>query len=268
MIKKEELQFTKNNGMYIPFPGADYAYDAINRLSYALAVFKKNYENKEFNVLLSNGEDLVFKIDSRNLAYLLGIDYKRIITNKEFLYDILEFNENEVINSYSLISKIIENADKVIEHDELGINPILNYYSIMIRTTCFIKMPSFDKFKFGVINFNKYIYENNFRKKFYPRSNKFLLIPTDEELIQFCMIGLNKYKNSETLVPETLMLPTHFEKILYQQELLIPEEILIHDVYDYERINATNENKRNILNLYKSIILMYNTKSKIKTKTK
>ena len=268
MIKKEELQFTKNNGMYVPFPGVDYAYDAINRLSYALAVFKKNYENKEFNVLLSNGEDLVFKIEDKNLAHLFGIDYRRIVANKEFLCDILEFDEKEAINSYTLINRIIDNADKVIEHDEQGINLILNYYNIMIRTTLFIKMPTFDKFRFGVINFNRYKYENCFEKKFYPKSNKFLLIPTDEELVQFCLIGLNRYNNSNALYPETFMLPSNFQNYLYKQELLMPEEILIHDVYDYERINATNENKRNILNLYKSLISMYNTRSRIKTKTK
>ena len=266
MINKEELQYASKSSISVPYPGDDYAYDTINRLSYALMMFKKRYEDKRIHLLLNNGEGLSFEIRSKNLAHLFGIDYRELTTNpvmKPLLSSVLGFGEKEVINSYELISRIIENADKVIEYDENHFHKILNYYKVMVKTTCFIKMSAFDKFNFGVINFDKRTYEKTVGKSFYPNASKYLLLPMDEELVQFCMLGLVYDKYSGMMVPETFMTPTIFHRYFIRQEFLLPKEIVIDGNNEFKHAVASREDKKQLLNIYKSIILTYKTNSTI-----
>ena len=271
MIKREKLYYINKPAIDAPYPTDDYAYDTINQISYALALFRRKYEGKKYSLLLSNNQEIVFEIEKKNLAHLLGVDYKNITTNpliKPLLNSVLGFNKNEVIDSYMLLEKIVENADKVIEHDENHDNKIMNYYRIMIKTMCFNKLSNFDKFDFGIINFNRKTYENSINRNFLPSSNKFLLIPTDEEEMPFYLFGLLKEKDSNVMVPETIIAPINFYNYIYKQEFLLPEELIIDDKDSSSVLLPTKKDKLQLLYLYRSIIETYNTNSTVETKIK
>ena len=48
MIKKEDIIHINKKASQTPFAGYDFAYDAINQLSYALMLFRKKYEDKRY----------------------------------------------------------------------------------------------------------------------------------------------------------------------------------------------------------------------------
>ena len=266
MISRQELQYVSDFARKTPYPGDDYAYEVINRLSRALLIFKKKYDGKKYSLILSNGEEICFEIKNKNLAHLLGIDFKWISTSeymKPLLYSVLGFNENESFNAYSILTRIVENGDKVIANDEVNFNKFLNYYKVMIKTSCFETLSDFNEFNFGVVNFDKTIFENSFGNKFLPSSNKFVFSQNDEALIPYCMMGLTSDNGEETMIPETILAPTNFPDYLYNQELLLPIQLLINDEENLTKLVATPEEKIRMLNLYKSIITTYNTGSYI-----
>ena len=266
MISRQELQYVNERARKVPYPGDDYAYDVINKLAYALSIFKKKYDGKRYSLILSNGEEIVFEIKSKNLAHLLGIDFKWISTSeymRPLLYSVLEFKEDESFNSYNILNRIIELGDKVIANDEVNFNKFLNYYKVMIKTSCFDTLAEFNEFNFGVINFDKSIYENVFQNSFSPTSSKYIFTQNDEALIPYCMMGLRNDNDTDLMVPETLLAPTNFYDYLYNQELLLPIQLLVNDEENLTKLVATNEEKIRMLNLYKSIIRTYNTGSYI-----
>ena len=264
MISRQELQYVSDYARKVPYPGDDYAYDVIDKIANALLIFKKKYDGKRYSLILSNGEEICFEIQSKNLAHLLGVDFKNISNSeymKPLLYSVLGLNEDEKFNSYLVLSRIVENGDKVIINDKTNYNKFLNYYKVMIKVSCFEKLADFNEFNFGVINFEKNIFENTFGNKFLPSSNKFIFSQNDEALIPYCMMGIKNDNNTEIMVPETLMAPTNFQDYLYNQELLLPIHLLINDDQNLTKIVATSEEKIRMLNLYKSIIQTYNTGS-------
>lgn len=268
MISRQELQYVASNAQGVPYPGDDYAYDVINRLSRAMVIFKQKYDGKKYSLILSNGEEIIFEIKSKNLAHLLGIDFKGISTNtslRPLLSKVLEINDPTQVNSYNVLSKIVENGDKVIANDESSIHKLLNYYKIMIKTSCFDTLAEFNEFNFGIINFDKDIYEktNTLGSRFYPASTKFIFTQNDEALMPYCMMGLTYDNGTDLMIPETFIAPTNFCDYVYNQELLLPVQLLVNDEANLTKLVATPEEKIRILNLYKSIIETYNTGSYI-----
>ena len=264
MISKQELQYVSDYARKVPYPGYDYAYNVINKLSMALETFKKKYNGKKYSLILSNGEEICFEIKDKNLAHLFGIDYKNISTGeymRPLLSSVLGFKEGENFNSYAMLLRIIENGDKVIKNDGKNYNKFLNYYKVMIKASCFDTLKEFNEFNFGIINFDKSMYEKNTGNRFLPSSTKYIFSQNDEALIPYCMMGLRWDNNTEIMIPETLIAPTNFQDYLYNQELLLPIQLLINDDENLTKIVATPEEKIRILNLYKSIIQTYNTGS-------
>lgn len=266
MISKQELQYVSDFARKTPYPGNDYAENVVNRLAKALEIFKKKYDGKRYSLILSNGEEIFFEIKNKNLAHLLGIDFKWISTSeymKPLLTSVLGFGEDETYSSYAVLNRIVDNGDKVIANDGVNFNKFLNYYKVMIKTSCFETLSDFNEFNFGVVNFNKTFFENNVGNKFLPSSNKFIFSQNDEALIPYCMMGLTKDNDTEIMIPETILAPTNFEDYLYNQELLLPIQLLINDDENLTKLVATSEEKIRMLNLYKSIIQTYHTGSYI-----
>ena len=80
MIKKEEdAVYINKKASQVPFAGYDFAYDAINQITYALILFKRKYEGQRYSLNLSNNEEIVFEIPNEYLAHLLGVDLKTIL---------------------------------------------------------------------------------------------------------------------------------------------------------------------------------------------
>lgn len=266
MISRQELQYVSDYARKTPYPGDDYAFDVINRLSRALLIFKQKYDGKRYSLILSNGEEICFEIKSKNLAHLLGIDYKWISTSeymRPLLSSVLDLSSSEYLNSYTVLQKIIEHGNRVVENDEVNFNKFLNYYKVMIKTSCFETLSDFNEFNFGVVNFDKSIFENSFGNKFLPSSNKFIFSQNDEALIPYCMMGLTNDNDTEIMIPETIIAPTNFSDYLYNQELLLPIQLLVNDDENLTKLVSTPDEKIRMLNLYKSIIRTYNTGSYI-----
>ena len=264
MISRQELQYVNEYARFAPFPGKDYAYMVINKLANALDIFTKKYDGKKYSLILSNGEELCFEIKKKNLAHLLGIDYKLLSTGeymKPLLNTVLGIDLNEPTNSYTVLTKIIENGDKVIENDRDNYNKFLNYFKLMVKTSCFDKLADFNEFNFGFINFNKDTYQNVINKPYSPMSTKYIFSSNDEALIPYCMMGLKNDNDTDIMIPETFIAPLNFPDYLMQQTLLLPIQMLINDGYELTKLVATSEEKIRILNLYKSLIKQYDTGS-------
>ena len=264
MISKQEVKYFNSLAKDVPFPGTDYAYDVINRLSKALNIFKSKYDGKTYNILLSDGEEITFEMQSRYLAHLLGIDYKTLVNDenmKKLLYDILGFEDDNQINSYSVLCRIVENGDRVIDNDELSFDKILNYYKIMSKVSCFECLAGFNEFNFGYLAFDKKIFERRIGNNFTPNSVGYIFSKTEEKFAPLCMMGL-KYDNYlDAMIPETFITPPNFADYLYCQELLLPIQLVISDDINLTKLSATPEEKIRLLNWFKSLIKTYDTNS-------
>ena len=257
MINKDELQYVTMSADRVPYPGDDYAYETINQISRALITFRRKYEGKRFCVSLSTGDTIEFEIKGWNLAHLIGIDYKTLISGymKKILHDVLELSDEYRINSLVVLNRIIENADKVIANDEVNSVKILNYYKIMFKATNFMKLPDYQMLNFGVLSFNKRIYNNITDTLFSPKSNIYLFSKTGENLVPYNMLGLIYDENIQAMVPETLITPTNFLDYLYEQRLILPLSLKVYDDTGIiKRIDTTREDKIRILNYYKSLM--------------
>ena len=56
MISKAELQYVQAYARYAPFPGKDYALSVMNDLEAAHRIYLSNYDEKKYNLILSDGE--------------------------------------------------------------------------------------------------------------------------------------------------------------------------------------------------------------------
>ena len=267
MISNKELQYVGDYARKVPYPGDEYARETMEKLATALQIFKQKYDGKKYSLILSNGEEINFEIQKKQLSHLLGIDFKGIMQSdymRPLLYSILGFDEGSVIDSYSLLSRIIDNGDAVINNDKENFNKFLNYYRLVIKTSCFEKFSDFQDFNFGVINFNKVVYQDACQKTFTPNSTKLLFSQNDEALIPYCVMGLvNDSYTQDIMVPETLIAPTNFHEFIINQELLLPIQILINDEQNLSKNVVTAEEKLRLLHLYKSLIEIYRTGSYI-----
>ena len=264
MISNVELNYVAGYARSVPFPGLDYARMVMNKLIQAYNIYEEKYRDKNYSLILSNGEEIEFSILPKNICHMLGVDYKNIISDPmtRTREEVLDINSYSQITSYDVLRRIIERADDVIQNDSNYYNyKLLNYYRILIKSSIFAKLSDFTSFNFGFINFDKNIYENATNKVFNPNSNKFIFTASDEALIPYFMMGLKLDENSNTYVPETLFAATDFIDFFINQELLLPIQLLINDNQNFSKIIATSEEKLNILKLYKSIIQGYQTNS-------
>lgn len=265
MISNKEMEYVNTYARYAPFPGGNYASSVIDELIKAYNLFNEIYLDKEFNFIFSNGEEINFELFSRNLAHLLGIDFKNIVSDpmEETINRVLGFDYLEKKNSFEILKRIIDRADEVIKNDSVPQNfKILNYYKCMIKTAIFLKLSQFDKFNFGCINFNKELFSSEINNGFLPNSTKLLFTQSNESLAPYFMMGI-KMDGCGKYIPETLFAPLNFYDFFKKQELVLPTQILACTNFELDKMVATNEEKLNLLNLYKSIINTYNTESYI-----
>ena len=265
MISRKELDYVNTYARFAPFPGVNYASQVMDELIKAYNLFNEVYLNKEFNFTFSNGEEINFELLNKNLAHLLGIDFKNLISEpmSYTLYDVLGFYYNEPKSSFEVLKRIIERADEVIKNDS---NPrsfkILNYYKCMIKSAIFLQLSQFNQFNFGCINFDREKYNaiSNNGNDFTPQSTKMLFTQSNEALTPYFMMGIKKEENGK-YIPETLFAPINFADFFRQQELVLPTQILACTNFELNKMVATNEEKLHLLNLYKSIIGTYGTES-------
>ena len=261
MITRKELGYVKEWANRIPYPGLEYAEEAMSKLKNALDNYNKFYNNKQYELILSNGEEFSFEILNKNLCHLLGIDYKNLSSDycESYRKDVLKLDY--VTKSYELLCSLIDNIDDVLKYDYDRGGKIINYYRVMVKCAIFEKLSDFSRFNFGVINFDKNVYMKNCVNPMSANSTKFLYGNSGETGVPYFMMGILKdgarYGDdeiSENYVAETLIAPTNVGDFFNGQEVSIPTQILITTDDKMEKVTATPAEKIALLNQYRQII--------------
>lgn len=265
MITKRELDYVNSWANRVPYPGLSYSTKAMEALVKAYEDYHKYYDGKEYDIILSNAEQLQFEIQRRNLCHMLGIDYKNLTGDylEEYKEDILGINGS--VSSYDLLSTVIKKTEDILRYDYDNGGKVINYYRIMIKCGIFDKLSDFSRFNFGVINFNKELYEKINNTSISINSGKLLYVQSNEAVAPYFMMGIkkdNKEENDKYIV-ETLMSIIEPEKFFNNQEVVIPTQILITTPDKMEKLEASPEEKIALLNQYKSIITSYKLPNKL-----
>ena len=116
MITTTELKYIKSNAKDVPYPNTEYTNMAFDNLENAFNLFKNTFQGKQYTILLSNGEEIIFEIADRNICHLLGIDFQNLASNymSITLDCVLDFDSNNQINSFELVERILEKRDEII----------------------------------------------------------------------------------------------------------------------------------------------------------
>lgn len=265
MISINELRYVNSWNNRCPYPGIEYAKVATERLKASFEDFKKYYYNKKYSMILSNGEQVNLEIKSKNICHMLGVDYKNLMSDyfTDFRNNVLGINGK--VNSFTLLSELINNMDAVLNYDNNGGSKVLNYYRLMIKNAIFEKLSDFSQFNFGVLNFDKEKYYSNVTFN----STKFLYVQSNEAICPYFMMGILEEENDNTEVDrsefdkppyavETLFAPNSPGEMFKNQEVAIPTQIEIDNGNTLTKKIATAEEKLALLNQYKLIVSTFN----------
>lgn len=270
MITRKELSFVTSWANRVPYPGLDYATTALEKLAEAIEYYNRYYNNKQYELILSNSEQLSFEILSKNLCHLVGIDYKNLTGDYFTNYRESVLNLDYIPKSYELLQAIINNMDEVLRYDYDYNGKAINYYRIMVKCAIFEKLSDFSRFNFGVINFDKDTYQTLSDYQISSKSNKFLYVQSNEPSAPYFMMGIlsedkeeQEESNQDKYVAETLIAPTNTKDFFNNQEVVIPTQILVTTEEKMEKKEASPSEKIALLNQYKSIIETYSIPSRI-----
>ena len=198
MITLKELKYVGCDANNTPMPGEEYSLEVLREIKQCYELYKEKYMNKEYNMILSNAEEINFKIYFKNLCHMMGIDQKSIKEERfdQYRENILGTSSNDM-SSFQLLELILEHMEEVARADN---NPnittrAINYYKSAIKCAIFNKFSNFEKFNFAVINYvgynPKYNYENE----------KMFFIPSNEGLLPYFIMQIVKdrknYKKDE-----------------------------------------------------------------------
>ena len=232
MITLKELNFVTSWASKAPYPGSQYADKTAEKLIQSVAAYEKFYKDKEYDLILSNGEQFEFEILPMNLCHMLGIEYKNLssVYFNEFRRDVLGIQG--VPRSYELLKAIVDNIDEVLKYDKERAGVILNYYRVMVKCSIFEKISDFTKFDFGVINFDKNVYEQTAGDVYHGNAEKFLYVQSNEQACPYFMMGILVDKDKVPVVSneesvdlaskyavETLFAPTNVRDFFYNQNV-------------------------------------------------
>jgi len=194
MISKKELGYISGWANRVPYPGDDYAEEAMEKLKQAEKLFRDIYANNKYNITLSNNEEIELEIKEKNLAHMLGIDFKNLSQDlfADFRKDILDISPEDYLNSYTILQRIIENSDKVINYDKTSdYLKILNYYKVSVKSDILSKLGNIADFKFGCINFDKQEFLKNANVQYHnSNSTKYLYVPSEEPVSPYFLMGI------------------------------------------------------------------------------
>ncbi|MBQ8192976.1 MAG: hypothetical protein IJZ46_02780 [Bacilli bacterium] len=246
---------------------------AVENLANAVKNYNEFYADKEYDIILSNGDQISFEILNKNLCHMLGIDYKNLVSDyfTSFRENILGLNGST--NSYALLKALLENIDKVLKYDYDKGGHLLNYYRIMIKCAIFEKLSDFSRFNFGVIDFNEHIYTASSGRPYKGKTDKMFYVQSNEAVAPYFMMGVVPAdaaikQNDEEIVEikhvvETLIAPSSPGDFFNNQEVAIPTQILVTTVDKMDKLEATPSEKIAMLNQYRSIVNEYKISNKI-----
>lgn len=284
MISRKELAYVYSWARSVPYPGDTYSEEAMEKLKDAFNLFNERYNNTKYNIIFSNNEEIDLEIKGKNLAHMLGIDFKNLSNDVflDFRKNVLGLNPEEYLSSYALLKAIIENSDKVIDFDKNSdYLKAINYYKISIKSDIFSKLGDLTNFNYACINFDKPTFMKNVQFNFNPKSNKFLYLPSGEAICPYFFMGIlqeNDLKIDETkndddeemkvedtkpYIVETLIAPDDPKQFFQNQEIIIPTQILRIKNKEMLKFPANPSQKIQLLKEYENIIRMYDIQNKI-----
>ena len=264
MITRKELGYIKEWPKNIPYPGEDYCLKTLLKLKECFYLYNDEYLNRRYTIQFSNNEEIDFEIESKNLAHILGIDYKNLMSDYFNVYreKTLDLDPNTSISSYSLLENIIYRINEILDFDERKQTcKALNYYKIAIRCDIFSKLANLSKFNYGCINFDKATYDReNPDIPLASQSTKFLYTPSDEVIAPYFMMGLktDNYNLDGKYIVETLVAADNPRKFFVSQEVVIPTQILTDDCGTLDKNIAQSQEKIKLLKEYQNIVHEYN----------
>ena len=258
MISRKELQYVDLWANKIPMPGYEYSMKVLNEIKKAYEFYNEVYKGKEYTFILSNSQEITFEVLSKNLCHMLGIDYKNI-TNEYFdQYRFEAFGSSEQLSSYELVQAIVENMEKVAELDNDPANraKAINYYKSAVKCAILRSFSDFKKFNFSVIDYFDRSDEAIEQERDYTNF-KYLFVPSNEALAPYFMMGINKNEGENNHYVTTLIAPSNPKTIFDGQEVAIPTQIFVATSDNLTKINATPEEKIQLLTIYSNIVNMY-----------
>jgi len=251
MLTTKELQYVDLWANKIPMPGYDYSLNILKEMKKCLEIYNNQYKDKDFSIIFSNGEEINFEIMPKNLCHMLGIDFNNIKGEyfNRYKKEAFGLTDNN-FDSYGLVELIIDNMEKVAEMDNEPTNPAkaINYYKSSIKCEIFQKLSDFDKFNFAATNNG--LYDGKDSKSFF--------IPSNESLTPYFFMSLLQEEDTDRYVVSTLMAPTDPKRFFVDKEISIPTQILISDNDKLTKVEATPQEKIQLLTIYQNIINKYN----------
>lgn len=261
MITSKELDYVDQWASRIPMPGEKYSKQVVKQMKECYEIYKQKYQNKEYSLIFSNGEEINFEILAANLCHMLGVDYKNIKGEyfNEYRKKILNIKTPNY-TSFELLEAILEHADEIIklDNDPENKTKIINYYKSQIKCIIFKKLSDFKKIDFCAINFNCDDGQQEYDKQ------KLLFMPSNEAVCPYFFMGIRVSNPEEEekyhkYIVSTLMAPKkdNTKKFFDNQEVIIPTQILISDNDNFIKNSATAADRIKLLTMYKAIINEY-----------
>ena len=248
MISRAELKYVDSWANKIPMPGEEHSLKVLNEIKRCYEIFKSKYQDKEYNFIFSNGEEINLVILSKNLCHMLGIDYQNIKGDYFNVYRREVFNTDASdMTSLQLLELIIENMERVAEEDNNPRNKAkaINYYKSAIKCAVFNGLSDFEKFNFGALNNTE---EGN---------QVVLYTPSNEAVTPYFAMGIQKDADFNNYFVKTLLAVEDPVVFFSNKEAMIPTQIIVADSEKFVKMVATPEEKINLLNLYHSIVNEY-----------
>ena len=257
MLTKKELKYVDSWANKIPMPGYEYSLKILNRMEECYKLHKEMYQNKEYNILFSNSDEIDIAILEKNLCHMLGVDFNNIRSDyfEKYRKEAFNISDNN-FDSYHLLELIFENKERVSELDNDPNNQAkaINYYKSSIKCDIFSKLSDFSKFNFLYIDIDS------------EKDMKNLVVASNEELTPYFAMGIvksNAIEDNGIYVVNTLIAPTEPKKIFENKTVAIPTQIIISDNANLNKINATPEEKIQLLTMYSNILNKYNIENRI-----
>lgn len=223
MITNREMMFVnQKEETKIPYPGHEYAKDALLELKEALLIYDTYYKNKMFDITFSNGENLEFIIEERTFSHLVGMPDMKTFIEKGIIE---QFYGGERIGSYQLLRDIMDNMDDFLNINEKENFSLFNLYRIKVRSEVFAKFSNFTDYNFGAIHYDKNIAENNGYPT-YMNAHTFFFVESNDANYPYHMMGIAKDTNGKQYI-ETLFPTAFLEKMFKGQTISIPTAVSI-----------------------------------------
>ena len=232
MITRQELDYIDYWASKTPYPGTNYALEALYKTKECLRIFNELFKDKNYTITFSDNSELFLDIESKNICHMLGVDYKNICSSYFDAYreEVLGLVNGSQITSYALISSLVDNLDNVLGYEERTGNRVLNFYKLAIKADIFLQLPCIEAMSFGCINIDRDVFQQTNNFLLGGNSTRYLYFPSDEVISPYYLLGLLKDTYSrDKYVVETLLAPINYKEYFNSQEVVIPTQILIND---------------------------------------